>query len=261
MRGKTHIDAACVSLLGSTQPGRLAEYVRRAIHGGAGDDGLIQRFSLLVWPDACSEWANVDRYPDSAARQSAWKTFERFDKLTADESGAEREQFEATPFLRFDDEAQELFTEWRAKHEVRLRSGEMHPALESHLAKYRKLVPTLALINCLADGGTRAIDADAVLRALAFADYLETHARRVYAAGNQAETTAAKAILHRIRRGDLSDGFTARDIHQRDWSGLTDGDQVQAGLTILVEYCWIAAANLNTGGRRKVIYHINPKAR
>jgi putative DNA primase/helicase len=57
IRGKTHIEAACLSLLGGTQPGRLAEYVRRATSGGAADDGLIQRFGLLVWPDpvACME--------------------------------------------------------------------------------------------------------------------------------------------------------------------------------------------------------------
>jgi hypothetical protein len=30
IRGKTHIEAACLSLLGSTQPGRLAEYMRGA---------------------------------------------------------------------------------------------------------------------------------------------------------------------------------------------------------------------------------------
>jgi hypothetical protein len=115
IRGHTHIEAACVSLLGSTQPGRLAEYVRRAVSGGAGDDGLIQRFGLLVWPDGSPEWSNVDRYPDSAARQAAWTTFERLDKLTADEIGAQRDQFEVIPFLRFDHEAQVIFDEWRTK--------------------------------------------------------------------------------------------------------------------------------------------------
>ena len=34
-----HIPALCLSLLGSTQPGRLAGYVRTALQGGAGDDG------------------------------------------------------------------------------------------------------------------------------------------------------------------------------------------------------------------------------
>lgn len=41
IRGTKHIEAACVSLLGSTQPGKLAEYVRRAVLGGQGDDGMI----------------------------------------------------------------------------------------------------------------------------------------------------------------------------------------------------------------------------
>jgi hypothetical protein len=63
--GKTHIDAACLSLLGSTQPGRLAEYVRRAVSGGAGDDGIIQRFGLLVWPDQKGDWKECDRWPDT----------------------------------------------------------------------------------------------------------------------------------------------------------------------------------------------------
>jgi putative DNA primase/helicase len=63
-RGNTHIEAACLSLLGSTQPGRVAEYTRRAIAGGAADDGLIQRFGLLVWPDQNPESRDIDRYPD-----------------------------------------------------------------------------------------------------------------------------------------------------------------------------------------------------
>jgi Protein of unknown function (DUF3987) len=263
IRGHTHIEAACVSLLGSTQPGRLAEYVRRAVSGGAADDGLIQRFGLLVWPDGSPEWTKIDRYPDSVARHAAWSTFQRLDKLTADEIGADRDQFEVIPFLRFDDEAQEIFDEWRMKLEGRLRSTDLHPALESHLAKYRKLVPSLALICALADGGTRAIDGAAVLRALAFADYLESHARRCYAAGSEPETAAAKAILSRIRKGDLADGFTCRDVHRRGWSNLSEPDQVQSGLNLLVDCDWLAAepsALGSAGGRPKTVYRINPKA-
>src|ERR1700681_1474629 len=37
IRGTTYIEAACLSLLGSTQPGRLAEYMRAALTGGARD--------------------------------------------------------------------------------------------------------------------------------------------------------------------------------------------------------------------------------
>ncbi len=50
-----HIDALCLSMLGSTQPGMISQYLSRAVRGGRGDDGLIQRFGLLVWPDVSSD--------------------------------------------------------------------------------------------------------------------------------------------------------------------------------------------------------------
>lgn len=132
--------------------------------------------------------------------------------------------------------------------------------MESHLAKYHKLVPGLVLINHLADQVISRVGPSATSRAIAFAAYLETHARRAYAAGINAEVAPAKAILDHIRRGDLTDPFTARDIHQREWSNLSDRGQVQAGLNLLTELDWLADEDLKTGGRPKVIYHINPLA-
>jgi hypothetical protein len=260
IRGHTHIEAACLSLIGSTQPGKIAEYMRRAVTGGAGDDGLIQRFGLLVWPDQSPEWRNVDQYPDSAARNAAWNVFQRLSELSPASVGAEADQYEAIPCLRFDDGAHVYFSEWHEGLQRRLRSGDLHPAMESHLSKYRKLVPALALINHLTDNGVGPVTEEAALRAISFSQYLESHARRAYAAGSEAEAAAAKAILGHIRKGDLVDGFTARDIHQRDWSTLTDRDQVQAGLGLLAECDWLAADLVKTAGRAKTVYRINPGA-
>lgn len=259
VRGRTHIEAACLSLLGSTQPGRIAEYMRRAIAGGSGDDGLIQRFGLLVWPDQSPEWKECDRYPLSEARSAAWATFERFEGAGSEDFGAEQDEFNALPYLRFDGAAQGLFVEWRVNLENRLRSAEMLPALESHLAKYRKLVPALALINHLADGGiVGPVTEGATLRAMALSEYLEAHARRAYASGSEAEAAAAKAIVQRIRRREISDGFTLRNIHQKDWSNLTDREQVKAGLDLLVDLDWLVARTEQTGGRPRTTYGVNP---
>jgi Protein of unknown function (DUF3987) len=260
MRGRTHIEAACLSLLGSTQPGRIAEYVRRATDGGSGDDGLIQRFGLLAWPDQEPEWRETDRYPNSDARMCAWATFERLDKLDPTAVGAERDQFEALAFLRFDGHAQGMFSEWHSDLERRLRGGAMPPALESHLAKYRKLVPAIALINHLADGAMGPIPTPALARALAITEYLETHASRAYGAGGMSEAATAKAILARIRKGELQDGFAARDIRRKEWSGLTDIGQIKAGLELLADYDWLAARTIETGGRPRTEYAINPAA-
>lgn len=262
-RGKTHIEAACVSLLGSTQPGRLAEYVHSAISGGARDDGLIQRFGLLVWPDQSPQWESVDRYPNSEARQTAWKCFDSFDSLDPARIGAEPASIhQSVPVLRLDAEAHGLFLEWRTDLEHLLRSDGLHPALESHFAKYRKLVPALALINHLADVGYGPVGKKAMLAALGLAKYLESHARRAYGAGPEAETAAAKAILSHIRKGHLADGFSARDVHRPRWSNLSDRSQVQAGLDLLCDLDWLAAAEKRSprGGRPSPQYRINPRA-
>jgi hypothetical protein len=259
IRGKTHIDAACLSMLGSTQPGRLAEYMRGALMGGPGDDGMIQRFSMLVWPDQPKEWQNTDRYPASEPRAAAWRAFQRVDELTAEEIAAATDEFAPIPYLRFDESAQGVFNEWRKELETRLRSTDLMPAFESHLAKYRKLVPALALINHLTDGRSGAISETAILRALAFAGYLETHAERAYGAGSEAATTAAKAILRRIGNGDLADGFTARDIYRNHWADLSDRNRTQAGLDLLDDFDWLRGEKRETGGRASVVYFVNPR--
>jgi hypothetical protein len=112
IRGKTHIEAVCLSLLGSTQPGRLAEYMRAAI------SHMVQRFSLLVWPDQSPHWENTDRYPASEPRAAAWQAFRRLDELTADAAGAVTDEFAPVPYLRFDEVAQGIFDDWRREHET-----------------------------------------------------------------------------------------------------------------------------------------------
>jgi hypothetical protein len=114
----------------------------------------------------------------------------------------------------------------------------------------------------LVDNGHNEISREAMRKALAMSQYLETHARRLYGATNEPERAAAQAILSKIRQGELQDGFTAREVHQHDWSGLTERDQVQAGLDLLVELHYLAASTAATsgrGGRPTTTYIVNPR--
>jgi len=253
------IPAVCISMLGSTQPGRIADYVRAAVRGGNGDDGLIQRFGLTVWPDIGADWRNVDRWPDSKARQEANRVFEMLDTLDTTSIGAQAVDAENPPFLRLDNAGRELFLEWRTKLEARLRASELHPAIEAHLAKYRKLVPTLALILHLADNGTGAITEQVTLKALAWAEYLETHAGRLYASAKNPETTAAKAILAKIKQGELPKRFAARDVYRAGWSQLSDREQTEDGLRLLVDFDWLEIHTRDTRGRQATEYEVNPR--
>jgi len=260
-----HIPAVCLSLLGSTQPGRIAEYIRHAVRGGAGDDGLIQRFGLLVWPDTGGEWRNVDRWPDGTAKKEAHRVFEYLDKIDPAAIGAGQDtdhegEPEGIPYLRLDDAALGLFLEWRTDLEARLRAGDLHPALESHLAKYRKLVPSLALIMHLANNGTGPVTERATLQSLAWAEYLETHARRAYGSVTAPEVGAAKAIISRIRKGDLKREFSSREVWRPGWAMLSERDQVADALRLLVDFDWLAmTTKTDTGGRPATTYTANPR--
>jgi putative DNA primase/helicase len=259
------VDGVCISMLGSTQPGRISQYISRAIKGGRGDDGLIQRFGLMVWPDVPSEWTHVDRWPDKAARHAVMDAFARLDGLDWRQVNAKRDvgptgDEEGMPYLRFSADAYEVFVDWRTTLERRLRGRDLHPALESHLAKYRKLVPGLALILHLADWQLGPVSVEAIRGALAWAKYLESHARRAYGSATSSTASTAKAILARVKSGDLKTEFTTREVWRPQWSHLTDRETVTAGLKMLVDYDWLVLAKKQTGGRPQWTYTVNPRA-
>lgn len=256
MRGKgLHIPALCLSIIGGIQPGVLAEYVRQATGGGAGADGLLQRFGLMVYPDISPNWKEVDRYPDTVARETVNQLAEELDDLNPDSIGAETDKYDGVPFLRFDDAAQFVFSEWRATLETRLRSGEEHPSIVSHLSKYRKLIPSLALINHLCDGGRGAVTETALLRAIAFSEYLESHARRIYSYATRPDIDAAKTLLKRLHTGKLSTPFKGRDIYRAGWTGLETPAKALAAISLLQEYGHLSEELLDTGGRSTSQFH------
>ena len=84
--------------------------------------------------------------PIAKREKEAWQVYNRVAKLDVTAAlrlGASKGQFDRVPCLRFDAAAHDEFLGWRSDLETRLRTGGLPPALEGHLAKYRKLVPAL----------------------------------------------------------------------------------------------------------------------
>jgi len=263
-RGTLRIRAACVSVLGGIQPGPLERYLR-AVFAGRGDDGLLQRFQLAVWPDGGGRWQNVDRWPDAAARSRVVEVFQRLTTLEPAALGAEELTPEELPFLRFEAEAQECFDAWRGDLEQTLRAEEDHPVLLSHVAKYRSLMPSLALIGHLIDGVAGGppgpVSRAAAARAVAWCEYLHGHARRLYASVTDQARVAAAVLATKITHGRLASPFTAREVYRNEWTGLTEPRIVQGALEGLEELGWIRAEAMRArdGGRPTVRFRLNPR--
>ncbi len=252
-RGSVHVEHCCVSVFGGIQPARLRSYLADVLKDGPSNDGLVQRFQLLVWPDFDGEWSYIDRQPNMVAQQRAESVYRRLVALDVD-----------NPLrLKFDSDAQRMFIAWLTALETKIRSVDTPPVLQAHLAKYRKLMPALALLCSLADGHTEAVPLASANRAAAWCEYLEPHARRIYASKLAPEMAAAQTLSRKLKSGwhKMDGSFTLRDAYRTQWSGLTTPDEARAALHVLCEYEWLRKVQVTPdgAGRPSETYRINPR--
>jgi hypothetical protein len=248
-RGTMHSPALCLSVFGGIQPGKLKPLVMDALDGGAGDDGLLQRLQLLVWPDRQPPWIAPTGWPDQEARARADAIYAWLDTQSPTTVHANTKG--KIPYVTFTPGAQAVFDEWRDELERRLRSdeAERHPAFTSHLSKYRSLMPALALIFeliALAAGehaATGQVGEPAVRLAAAWCDFLECHARKLYAPKLAGGVATAHLLAAKIKAGLIQDGATIRDIYRAEWSGLRTPDRVMDGAQVLAQHGWLWIVN------------------
>lgn len=251
----------CLSLLGGIQPGPLAKFIREATTESSGNDGLMQRLQLAVWPHPPSEYRLVDRPPDKESEARAIAVFQRVDDLEPQKIGAIHDE-QSGWFLRFGSDAQDDYLQSLEALERRLRAEGEHPAVIAHLGKYRGLVPKLALVfhvaECAANGSGGPVTRDALRLALRWASYLEAHARRIYGQVIEPGHQESHALADRIRSGSLCDPVTAREVTRKRWRDLSSTHAVQVALEKLVELHWLRPERTETGGRPSIRYRINP---
>ena len=259
-RGTTYTKSLCLSILGSTQPDKLLGYFQQSLSGFC-NDGLLQRFQLLIYPDEVKEWKLVDKVPNKEAQHDAAMIMRNLTSMNFCEYGAVQEG-EETPYFCFTDHAQHTFFVWLTELEREKLTSEEEPILLEHFAKYRKLMPSLALIfhliNVASDKARGAIPVECVERAAAWCEYLEGHARRIYTSSVTAEYQAARNLVRKIRQGELHDRFDNRDIYRKHWALLKTKEEVESVCNLLVENGWLREGVVSEGRKTKGCYFINP---
>jgi putative DNA primase/helicase len=257
-RGSVYVPACCMSIMGGITPGRLRSYLADALEDGPSNDGLIQRFQVLVWPDTPRNWEYVDRPP--RADQEARALFHRLASLDP----------EAQAIRRFTPEAQEFFVAWLASLEYRVRGDNLPAAMISHLSKYRKLMPALALLFFLADqaSGMTMSDGDRVSlehaqKSASWCTYLGSHANRMYSCVTTARMRAAADLAAHLKRKEIgADGILAkRDVYRHHWTGLDTPEAADAALEVLEEAGWVRPISRSQGitGRPPHLWQVNPR--
>lgn len=250
-RGTIEIDNCTLSVIGGIQPSKINNLLHQAITGIA-DDGLIQRLQLITWPNDIGSWEWIDRAPNKIAKDKYYDVFEKLHELVFLPNSEEPKIFHFTP------EAQKLFVAWMEELHILLKADEISPLFESHILKMPQTIAGLALLFEIIDGGYDRVGVAAIAYAIEWADYLRSHAERLYSVTSNMGLDAAKLILD--RKNKLPNPFTVRDIHRKSWVDLTDHKVITDAVSYLVDYHHILPKEITStakGGRPTITYEWN----
>lgn len=246
-RGTIHIENCCLSLVGGIQPSRIAPIVADASQGRV-DDGLLQRFQLIVWPKTHQQPSYDDLPVDQEALLKVSAVIDALASLSADEPR----------IIKFTPDAQECFITWWNDLGA-LIDSEPSELFKAYLIKQKRTVCSLAAIFALvADPSALTIGYAAFARAALWCEYLQSHARKLYQLDKSVAHYSAMLVAERMN--DLPVPFTARDLYRKEWRGCSTKESAEAAINLLLDHGYLMRDNSKgEQGRPTDYYQFNPK--
>ncbi len=258
--GTVRLEGAALGMIGGIQPSRLKRYVADSFGLGS-SDGFLARF-LMVWPDNFGTFTFTDQYPNSDARKAVNALFKALDEADFPKFGAKViPDSDEPPYFRLEPEAYEVFKDFLTTAMQRMRRDGFGDAADEFTGKLGKVFGSIALIlhlTMVVHEGLSAgqVGERAALMAAAWCDFLEAHWRKVLSLAKQASPAAM--LAERIKRGDVHDGMTVRDLARKQWAGLSSETRIQEALDEFTGLDWIRIESLETGGRAARVVRVNP---
>ncbi len=263
--GEIQIPSGTLSISGGIQPSKLQRHISDA-YSFDKSDGLPQRF-LFAYPDITKRGEKPTQ-GDYEQMQSGFNRANEKCKLIAGFDfngrvvGANGDMFHV---VKFDADAQAVVDEWQNDTETEAESLQIEDeAFSSYLYKLPKSCFAIALIfHCLEnirDGATfpDEITLETALKAIAYTEVLTTHARRVFALGENQIFALAQILIGKIKKGELEQGFTAYEIKRKQWSGLKTPETIKDVIGLLLDYGYLLELPTSGEGRPTVKYAFHP---
>jgi DNA-binding PadR family transcriptional regulator len=264
-RGAIHAEGLCLSIIGTTQPGKLWELISNAKNGKGAADGFIQRFQLLVFPEEAHFKPSSNIIIDPQLEELIFHLMSDLYHLKIDsfENNSSEKNIE---LLSFTENAQKRFDQWLHDFEHRIITEHFESeAFEEHLGKYRSLVPSLALIFHLVSRTTNKnlenkVGINSLELSLKWLDFLEGHAKKVYSISEIGKTSVAQLLVKKIKAHQIYDKMTVRELSRRGWSDLKDEVLLEEALELLELHNFIRVEKNKheNGGRVSKVIRINP---
>jgi DNA primase len=269
IRGSGFIPALRVAIMGGIQPSKLNVFMKDIAKGGSNADGLFDRFQLAVYPER-NQSKYVDRVENVEAKQRVSKIFNFLLEHDFNSSSLKKNN-DNIPTLKFSNSAQKIFTDWFIQLEARLDHPSVSeiPHFQSHLGKYRSLMPKLAMLfELIAWADVHryqsvplvSISDDSARSAIKLCEFLEAHAKKIHAIASEPGLKEAHELSKKIKNGEIKNMTTVRWINRNHWRGLNNVADVEAGLMALERFNWIKIKKVNPGqmGRPSEVVLLHP---
>lgn len=260
-RATDYIERAFICIVGGLQPSILEQYIAQARAGGFDNDGMLQRFQMLVYPDFDTEQEDIDRSADNNAKSAAYSAIEGLRWLDPLKIGASPLPDDNRNFLHFDDAAQNLFNKVWKDIRKREMSGLEDALMTAHLGKMPGTIAKLAMLIHLLDGGTGPITYRAIFKAVRWKSYLYKHIKRVHNMSEKGSVELAIRLGQRLKEGKLKEPFTLSDIKKKNWGGLGIDEVILKAIKTLEEENWVQEVIVEKNGRPTRRYVSNPRIR
>jgi len=249
---------AILSVFGTIQPDKLRPFIEKVIEGKEENDGFFNRFNLITAPELPS-LSDIEYKPMDAKVHAKVQSFII--------SLCEHEFFNHDDIKKrvvtFSYDAEELYLSWWRNFQKKVENSDSD-SFKSHCRKYQSLVPKLALINQVISSYSPSkdefnpfdeVEIRCVEQAIAFTEYLESHARKLFDPLVNITLVDAQRVSELLHT--ITGSFVRRDICQRNLSGIRrDSERAQAALDLLEKHYWIKKSRHS---RKTQHYVVNPQ--
>ncbi|QQE10034.1 DUF3987 domain-containing protein [Planctomycetota bacterium] len=260
-RGANVVPHCCLSMVGTIQPGPLSGIVQQACKNGLGNDGMLDRFQILVWPNENKSNKLIDKEENEQLRKKAYAVYKAFAKIRDKTKQAKK------PIkLKLDAEAFLVYKGWY-ESDYHFQIPEVRMVTENMLSKYRSLIVSLAAIFALAnDIQCKSINAECMEMAIKWNRYLRSHMGRVFTSVLGGENSSAHSLARKIQNHEIRDesgnirgNFTLREIYNNGWSGLKSKNQTEQAVKVLVKYNWLREIKIPSGKKHVQAFEVHPE--
>ena len=259
-RGTKSVKGICLSLLGGIQPSLIKDILNE-MRNGRSNDGFIQRFQLIIYPNGDLTAKYVDEGVCPKEDQKILDFLEQIANLESEKHGKLDER-STIHFSSLDEEAYLAFSGYMDSHEKEISEAEDSP-YKNHLSKFNKLLPSLILIFHVIDNletkrTNIKVQKHIVDMSIMWTELFKAHAKKLYDTEYCFEAICGFALAQKIVDKKVQDGIGLRAIYKNCWTNLKTQSEVEFAANFLQKHNWLQVVEVKpTSGRPSSILKFN----